>query len=336
MKLLETFYLGRKMFMPMVSILWINYNSMHIINIIKESLNSLIHLEYPSYEIIVVDNGSIDGSREAIEEHLKFVGSMQKVKFIKLKRNLGFTGGVNAAYRLRNAESKYVAIVNNDAIPYPDYLRKLVFFMERHDDVGAVQGIVLKMSDTSKIDSAGMFIDDTINVYSPFSGKYADILCKPIYVSYVEGTMPLYRVDSIKRSLKDNNTMYITAGFAYYLEDVFLSLMFWNQGYRCVVLPVITGEHYREATTKKFASQIGLSYYALRNRIALLYMTNSKKKKKVFLKYLRRLFISKGNFQKRKIILNALLDGIHLGKELIRKYGIIDIYKAKLFRIPYD
>ena len=56
------------------------------------------------------------------------------------------------------------------------------------------------------------------------------------------------------------------------------------------------------------------------------------KRKKVFLKFLRRLFISKGIFQKRKIVLNALLDGFHLGKELIRKYGLIDLYKAPLLK----
>lgn len=90
-----------------------------------------------------------------------------------------------------------------------------------------------------------MFIDEAINVYASFIDKPVNILHKPIYVSYIEVTMPLYRIEAIRYSLTNNNSMYITAGFAYYLKDIFLSLMLWNHSYECVVLPIIVGEHYR-------------------------------------------------------------------------------------------
>ncbi|MEM2507701.1 MAG: glycosyltransferase family 2 protein [Candidatus Bathyarchaeia archaeon] len=321
--------------LPMVSVFWVNYNSMHVIDIIKESLNALMSLDYPYYELVIVDNGSTDGSREVVKEHVKKLQknmNASRVCIIKLDRNSGFAGGANIAYRNRDLASKYVTIVNNDAIPCNDYLKKLVPFMESHEDVGAVQGIVLKRGSDQKVDSAGLFVDEFINTYAPFIDKSASMFSIPFHVSYIEGTMPLYRVDAIVRSLKNNDTIYVTAGFMYFLEDVFLSLMLWNSGYRCVVLPVIVGEHYRKATLNKFARHVGLSYYSFRNRIALLEMTNNKRKRMVFLSLITRLALSRRSYRMRKELLRAMVDGICLGKYLKEKYGVIDLEKVPLIR----
>lgn len=203
--------------------------------------------------------------------------------------------------------------------------------MEDHKDVGAVQGIVLKLG-SNKIDSAGGFIDEDLNTHFPFVDKHVEIIRKPIYASFIEGTMPLYRVDAIKRSLKHSKYMYVPSCFFYFLEDVFLSLMLWNNNYKCVILPTITGEHYRGAALKKFSSQVGLPYYSVRNHLALLYMTNSRGKYKRILKILRRLYFSKAGYKRRKLMLNALLDGIRLGRKLKREYGTINIYNVPLLR----
>lgn len=317
----------------MTSVFWVNYNSMHVINIIKESLNALSQLDFPQYELIIVDNGSTDRSIKVIEENVKELNH-ENVKLVKLKRNMGFTGGVNAAYRIRDRRSKYVAIVNNDAIPRRDYLKKLVEFLEEHKDVGAIQGKVTKIGEPHILDSAALFTNEVLNVFSPFKNKPVDAFSKPLYVSFVEGTMPVYSADAIKHVLKEDNIMYITEGFTYYLEDVFLSLMLWNHGFKCVVLPIITGEHYRMATVKSFYQPLNIFYYGARNRVALLYMTNSKYKKAVFLKYLSGVAISK-DLAKRRIILRALMDGIKLGKELRKRYGVIDLYKVPLMKISF-
>lgn len=105
---------------PKVSIFWINYNSAHVIDIIRASLDALMRLKYSNYEIILVDNGSTDGSLKAIENHIGKMQYTQKIKFVKLSSNIGFAGGVNAAYKMRDEKSEYVAIVNNDAISSPN------------------------------------------------------------------------------------------------------------------------------------------------------------------------------------------------------------------------
>ena len=316
---------------PKVSIFWINYNSMHVINVVRAALNALMRLKYPNYEVIIVDNGSTDGSYEVIEDHLRKTECERKVKLVKLSRNIGFAGGANAAYRTRDERSKYVAIVNNDAIPSLNYLRGLVAFMEDHKDVGAVQGVVLRLS-SDEIDSAGGFIDEYLNVHFPFAGKRPETIRKPMYVSFIEGTMPLYRVEAIKRSLKHPRYMYVPYGYFYYLEDVFLSLMLWNNGYRCIVLPTIAGKHYRQATIKKYLTQVNLPYYATRNRLALLYMTNSKEKPLMMLRNLRQLLYHRLARWRRRELFNMLREAFEIAKKLKEEYGTIDIYKVPLLK----
>ncbi|MEM0057684.1 MAG: glycosyltransferase family A protein [Candidatus Bathyarchaeia archaeon] len=69
---------------PKVSVFWINYNSIHVIDIIKKSLSALLRLEYPNYELIIVDNGSTDGSLRVIEKHIK----IYKKKRMKILQEL--------------------------------------------------------------------------------------------------------------------------------------------------------------------------------------------------------------------------------------------------------
>jgi len=318
---------------PKVSIIWVNYNSLHIINIIKESLKALMTLNYPNYEVIIVDNGSTDGSREIIEDYVKQVNTRSiKVKFLKLSRNFGFTGGVNVAYRARDKESKYVAIVNNDAIPSPDYLNNMIKFLEEHEDIGAVQGVILKLN-KPVIDSAAMYINEALRVFAPFTGKPVSAVSKLLYVSYVEGVMPVYRVDAVKRALRGNeNDLYISSAFAYFLEDVFISLMLWNAGYKCVLLPIVVGKHNRSSTIDRYRKIIGIRFYSIRNLIALLYMTNSVEKRKIILRFLRRAIISRRGLAFQRIFIESLIDGLRLGNFLLNKYGMIDIYKAPLLQ----
>jgi len=53
---------------PKVSIIWLNHNSMRIMSLVLQSLESIVNLDYPGdkFELIVVDNGSTDGSFETI------------------------------------------------------------------------------------------------------------------------------------------------------------------------------------------------------------------------------------------------------------------------------
>jgi glycosyltransferase involved in cell wall biosynthesis len=65
---------------PPLSIIWVNYNSIGIMDIVLRSLKSVLELEYPDYEVIVVDNASSDGSFEKIRDLVRGKGGAKDLQ----------------------------------------------------------------------------------------------------------------------------------------------------------------------------------------------------------------------------------------------------------------
>jgi GT2 family glycosyltransferase len=315
-----------------VSLIWLNYNSMHLIDVAKNSVNALLQLDYDNLEVIFIDNHSTDGSAEVIEKYvLESKKEGQNVKFVKLEKNFGPSGAINIGNSIRNPSAQYLAFTHNDLIPKSDYLRNTVTYLENHKEVGAVQGIVVKLGAESVVDSYGFMMDEALGTYAAYNGLVENV-CKPKYVTFIEGSIPVYNLSAIKSTF-GNNELYVTAGFMYYLEDAFVSLKLWANGFTCVVLPIIVGSHYRMGTSNKVAKKQDLFHYFLRNHVALLYMTNSASKLGFITQNIRKLVFSKRTAAQRKAILVSLLEGIRLGRQLREKYGPIDLYSAPLIRL---
>ena len=131
---------------PLVSIIILNFNGK---NMLIDCLQSILNFtEYPSYEILVVDNASIDGS---VDEVKKVFGDIEKLKVIVLNENFGYSEGNNRGYANISEKSKYALILNNDVILYEnDWLRTLVEFMENHEDAGAASPFLIDPKDNQK------------------------------------------------------------------------------------------------------------------------------------------------------------------------------------------
>jgi GT2 family glycosyltransferase len=315
--------------MPKVSLIWLNYNSSHVIEVTKQSLNCISDIDYPDFEVILIDNGSYDGSDRAIEEFIATRHSLnRRVKFVKLTENFGFTGGMNVGFALRDKSSDYVSLLHNDVLVKPDYLAKLIDYLENHKDVGAIQGVIVSLKNEAIVDSDGYMMDESLAHIVPASNRVAASINNSRYVTFVEGTMPVYRVCMVEEVLKTDSELFVPNGFMHYLEDVFLSLMLWNQSYKSVVVPEVVASHYRLAVTQKFGSKV--SYFAYRNRIALISMTNSCNREKVVLRHFRQIVIGKTSFKEKQIMLKALIDGLRLGRLLKERYGTINIYNSPL------
>lgn len=100
-------------------------------------LKSVLAMTYPNLRVVVVDNGSTDGSVDILR------GMTDRIDLIEHEENRGFTGGCNAAIRhaLSNG-GEYVWLLNNDSECEPEALSKLVAYAETRPDVGLVSPII--------------------------------------------------------------------------------------------------------------------------------------------------------------------------------------------------
>ncbi len=248
---------------PKISVIWLNYNSMRIIDVALESLESIANLDYPSnrYELIVVDNGSSDRSFETIKNFLEKKSDLRK-KIIRLNRNLGFAGGNNIGFRARDSDSKYIFLLNNDAAIKDQSIKLYVEIFEKHPRIGALQGVLI---DRNKriIDSSGLYLSNMFTTHL-FSRNIGDLPSRyeVLKCSFVEGTFPSYRVEALKVSMGEKIFEDMFFGYG---EDLLTSLMIWFRGYTVAFIPRIVGFHIRGSTW----SRIDSMYLSHRNYLAM-------------------------------------------------------------------
>lgn len=244
--------------LPKVTLIWVNYNSMRIKDIALESLGSVLTLNYPNYELIIVDNGSNDGSYELIRE---VVGD--KAKLIRLERNRGFTVANNVGFKARSRDSKYVVLVNNDAVIYPDSLRHFIEFMDS-EEVAATQGIITDWSGRW-VDNYGFIVDELLFSHALYRGKEPSAIKEQAYCTFVSGAYSVYSIEAvIKASGKE--TLFDDHMFGYF-DDKILGMRLWSAGYIVSSYPVMGARHYGSASFGK-TSPTKL-YLTLRNYLAL-------------------------------------------------------------------
>jgi GT2 family glycosyltransferase len=110
---------------PTVSIVTVNYNGKRFL---KSLFNSISNLDYPKekIQVIMVDNGSIDGSVDFVRR------GFPQVKIISLSKNVGYAGGNNAAFKKSTGD--YIALINNDCIVDKHWLKKMVETMSGFEE----------------------------------------------------------------------------------------------------------------------------------------------------------------------------------------------------------
>jgi hypothetical protein len=113
---------------PKLSIIILSFNTKKLLEDCLKSLQEL--KDEISFEVIVADNGSIDGSLEMVKEKFSWVVPLNN------KANLGFAKGNNAAREF--CRGKYVLFLNSDTIVYKGVLKESVKFLEERPDIGAM------------------------------------------------------------------------------------------------------------------------------------------------------------------------------------------------------
>jgi GT2 family glycosyltransferase len=138
---------GTESHLPVVWIIVLNWNRREDT---VQCISSLRQLDYPAYRILVVDNGSTDGSPELFR-------TLAGVDLVANERNLGFAAGNNVGieYALERG-ADYVLLLNNDTTVSPSLVSTLVEVAEADRQIGIVGPIVYYADRTSEVWFAGM------------------------------------------------------------------------------------------------------------------------------------------------------------------------------------
>lgn len=225
------------------SIIVVNWNGKRFL---RECLSSLLAQTYSHHEIILVDNGSSDGSVEFV------AAEFPEVKIICNGRNMGFAAGNNVAIRV--ARGDYVVTLNNDTRAEPDWLEELVKVVESDPKIGMCASKMLFYYHTGILNSTGISLDIAGIAWDRRGGERDDGLERtPIEVFGPCAGAALYR-----REMLDEIGLFDEDFFAYH-EDVDLAWRARSRGWRCMYNPRAVVYHVHSGT--------GMEGSAFKNRL---------------------------------------------------------------------
>ncbi|MEM2465504.1 MAG: glycosyltransferase family 2 protein [Candidatus Bathyarchaeia archaeon] len=218
---------------PLVSIVILNWNGEKCI---RDCLDSVLRTEYPSFEVIVVDNASTDGSKDLIKN------LYPQVKLIENRENLGWCIGNNIG--IKEAKGDIIVLLNNDTIVDKNWIKEIVN-EARNPDVGVI-GCRLYFPNTNVIQSFG-FRKISLEIYENIGGGQVDNgqLNDIRDVDYVSGAAMAIKMEVLEKvGLLDPN---LNA----FHTDVDLCLRAKKAGYR-VVMSNAKVYHYGSFSWNKF------------------------------------------------------------------------------------
>lgn len=237
----------------LVSFIVLNWNGKEVV---CDCLESLLTQTYLSHEIIVVDNASVDGSREMLRE--RYAG---RIQLIENKENLGFAGGCNTG--IRAARGEWIALVNSDAAINPDWARAMVAGIQFSEKIGMAACKIFFWEKPGTIENAGHVLSR--DGFGRLRGRLEidqGQYDKRRAVFSPSGCAALYR-----RTMLDEIGFFDESFFAY-ADDVDLALRGRLAGYGCHYVPSAIARHRLSASFGILSPQ--KVYLSERNRVWLV------------------------------------------------------------------
>lgn len=239
--------------MKKVSVIIPNYNGMQYV---KRCLDSLMVQTLTDWEILFVDNGSQDGSRQLVEKEYP------RVKVITLPENQGFCGAVNAG--IRAAEAEYVVLLNNDTEAEPDFLENLYEGIRKKKKAFSASAMMIQFHDRDKIDDAGNYYNALGWAFALGKGKPREGYRKERKIFSACGGAAIYRKELVEK------LGYFDEEHFAYLEDTDLGYRAQIAGYENWYLPKARVYHVGSGTSGSRYNQFKIRYSS-RNNIYMLY-----------------------------------------------------------------
>lgn len=224
-----------------------------------ECLSSLHKLDYPNFETVVVDNGSSDGSDEAVQV------LFPSVRLIQTGKNLGYAGGNNVGIRFAMSRgADYVWLLNNDTTVDSQALAALVETAEANHDIAFVGSKVFLYHQPNLFWCVGGIINlaaggwtDVVGMNQEDKGQFDGITD----INYVAGCSLLARTAAI------SEIGLLPEEYFLYFEETDWNVAAQRKGYRTVLAPASVVWHKYEDTGTYNERFI---YYSFRNRIHIV------------------------------------------------------------------
>ena len=236
-----------------VSVIIPNFNGKQYL---KNCLDAMKRQVYRDFEVILVDNGSKDGSADYVREHYP------EVRVLTLQENKGFCGGVNAGIRV--SQSPYVVLLNNDTIAEKYFLKNLVSFMKEHPGTFSCQAKMLKLQDRDKIDDAGNYYCALGWAFADGKGKLETIYNREKKIFSACAGAAIY-----DKRLLEKTGLFDEAHFAY-LEDLDIGYRARLLGYENWFCPKARVYHVGSGTSGSRYNLFKVRYSS-RNNIYMIY-----------------------------------------------------------------
>ncbi|MGB9006384.1 MAG: glycosyltransferase family 2 protein [Candidatus Aminicenantales bacterium] len=243
---------------PKVAIIILNWNNY---GDTAECLKSVAHIRYPNLEIVLVDNGSRDGSATALKKEFS------QYKLLSNPVNLGFAGGNNVGIEFAlKAGADYILLLNNDATVSPDFLDVLVEFGQGHEQAGILGPKVFFYNQPGKIWSMGGYFRrakgsmNTLGHNQPDSDRFQ----RNIEVDYVPGCAILIKRDVFEKiGLLDED-------YFFFAEESDFCLRAKKNGFQVFVVPASRIWHKASQALGHVYSPLYI-YFRSRNRLLLVF-----------------------------------------------------------------
>ena len=236
-----------------VSFVIVNWNGKHLL---EECIPSVEQQEFRDFEILVVDNGSTDGSREFVRE--KFPA----VRLIELSRNLGFASPNNLAFD--EAKGSLIATINNDLILDKKWLLVLTDWLNRDSSCFAVQGKILQQNRPGFIDTCGLGMRPCGAARNlAHNQSENDLSPEPRSIFTASAGAALYRHSMLKQ------LGYFDSSYFAYYEDLDLGWRARLKGWHSMLLPEAKAFHKIHGTSASVPGNF-LWFLSERNRLRTL------------------------------------------------------------------
>lgn len=239
---------------PHVDIIIVTWNGR---DFLEPCLDAVKQLSYPDYSVIVVDNGSTDGTVELLKQ------AYPNVQCIELDKNTGFCHANNVG--IAAAKGDYVALLNNDTKVSSSWLSALVNALEDRPDYGFASSAMRQMNAPNTIDRVADAFSTAGFMWALGANETAETYPQPMDIFAASAGAALYR-----KAALDTVGTFDERYFAY-VEDIDLSWRLQHAGFRGIYLPNAIVYHYGSGT-----SQGRKNPWVVRQTVRNLWLTMSK------------------------------------------------------------